>query len=320
MENLLRLIVVGCIVAWNVAAHGETYPDRPVTVVAPFGAGSATDTVGRVLVQRLSVALNQNVIVEDRPGANGAISASYVARAAPDGATLYLATNSPLSAAPFLTRSVSYDPVKDFAPISRVGSFTLLLVVNPAVPVTSVAELIAYAKANPGKLTFASGNTSGIVGGETLNHWAGINILLVPYKSTPPALNDVLGGRISMMFADLTNALPHIKAHTLRALGVTRKERSRLFPDVPSLDEAGVTGFEMDSWCGLFAPANTPREIVARLNTETRKIIDDPEVKGLLGTIGFEAFSSTPEELGEFVKVQHGKWSKMIKDAGIEPE
>jgi tripartite-type tricarboxylate transporter receptor subunit TctC len=320
MENLLRLVVVGCFVAWNVAAHGETYPDRQVTVVAPFGAGSATDTVGRVLVQRLSVALNQNVIVEDRPGANGAISASYVARAAPDGATLYLATNSPLSAAPFLTRSVSYDPVKDFAPISRVGSFTLLLVVNPAVPVTSVAELIAYAKANPGKLTFASGNTSGIVGGETLNHWAGINILHVPYKSTPPALNDVLGGRISMMFADLTNALPHIKAHTLRALGVTRKERSRLFPDVPSLDEAGVTGFEMDSWCGLFAPANTPREIVARLNTETRKIIDDPEVKGQLGTIGFEAFSSTPEELGEFVKVQLGKWSKMIKDAGIEPE
>ena len=320
MKNLLRVAAVGCIVAWNAAAQGETYPDRPVTVVAPFGAGSATDTVGRVLVQHLSVALNQNVIVEDRPGANGAISASYVARAAPDGATLYLATNSPLSAAPFLTRSVSYDPVKDFAPISRIGSFTLLLVVNPAVPVTSISELIAYAKANPGKLTFASGNTSGIVGGETLNHWAGINILHVPYKSTPPALNDVLGGRISMMFADLTTALPHIKANTLRALGVTRKERSRLFPEVPSLDEAGVTGFEMDSWCGLFAPANTPREIIARLNSETRKIIDDPAVKGQLGTIGFEAFSSTPEELGEFVKVQLGKWSKMIKDAGIEPE
>jgi tripartite-type tricarboxylate transporter receptor subunit TctC len=320
MTCFVRALVAACVALWSLAAQAQTYPERPITVIVPFGAGSATDTVTRVIGQHLSNALKQNVIVENRPGANGALAASYVARAAPDGYTLIMGTNSPHSAAPFLTKNVGYDPVKDFAPITRVGSFTLVLVVHPDVPVTSIAELIAYAKANPRKLTFASGNTSGIVAGETLNHWAGIDILHIPYKSVPPALNDVLAGRVSMMFADLTNALPHVRAKSLRALGSTRKERSKLFPDVPSLHEAGVTDFEMDSWAGMFAPANTPPETVKLLNTELRRVIDSAEVKGRLGTVGFEAFSTTQEEFGDFVKVQLGKWAKMIKDAGIEPE
>src|SRR5262249_60905920 len=222
------------------------------------GAGSGTDAVSRIVGQNLSTALRQNVVVENRPGGNGAIAAGYVARSAPDGYTLFMSTNSPHSAAPFLMKNVGYDPAKDFAPISRVGSFTLMLVINPALPITSVAELIAYAKANPGKLSFASGNTSGIVAGETLKHWAGIDILHVPYKSVPPALTDVLGGRISMMFTDLTPGLPHVRSGALRALAVTRKARSKLLPDVPSFHEAGITDFEVDSWAGLFAPANTP--------------------------------------------------------------
>jgi tripartite-type tricarboxylate transporter receptor subunit TctC len=320
MKTLLRLLVAGCAALAGAAAHAQPYPAKPITVIVPFGPGSGTDTISRIVAHYLSIALKQNVVVETRPGANGTIAAAYVARSAPDGYTLFMSTNSPHSAAPFLTKNIPYDPVKDFAPISRVGSFTLLLVVHPDLPVKSIADLIAYAKANPGKLTFASGNTSGIVAGETLKHWAGLDILHVPYKTVPPALNDVLAGRVSMMFADLTTALPHVKANTLRALGGTRKARSKLFPEVPSLHEAGVTDFEMDSWAALFAPANTPPENVALLNAELRKIIDDPEVKARLAAIGFEAFSSTPDELGDFVKVQLGKWAKMIKDAGIEPE
>jgi tripartite-type tricarboxylate transporter receptor subunit TctC len=320
MICFVRALVAACVALFSLDAQAQTYPERPITIIVPFGAGSATDTVTRVIGQHLSNALKQNVIVENRPGANGALAASYVARAAPDGYTLIMGTNSPHSAAPFLTKNVGYDPVKDFAPITRVGSFTLLLVVNPQVPVKSIAELVAYAKVNPGKLSFASGNTSGIVAGETLKAWAGIDILHVPYKSAPPALNDVLAGRVSMMFTDLTTGLPHVKANSLLALGSTRKMRSKLFPEVPSLHEAGVTDFEMDSWAGMFAPANTPPEIIRLLNAELRKIIDSAEVKGRLGTVGFEAFSTTSDEFGDFVKVQLGKWAKMIKDAGIEPE
>src|SRR5262245_43156718 len=301
-------------------AQAQSYPSRPITLIVPFGAGSGTDSVSRVVAQHLSVALKQNVVVENRPGANGAIAATYVARAAPDGYTLFVSTNSPHSAAPFLTKNIAYDPVKDFAPICRIGSFTLMLAAHPDVPAQSIAELITYAKANPGKLSFGSGNTSGIVAGETLKHWAGVNIVHVPYKSVPQALNDVLGGRVSMLFTDLTPGLPHVRTGALRALGVTRKVRSSLIPEVPSFHEAGVTDFEMESWAGLFAPAGTPPEIVTLLNAEARRIIENPEVKARIAGIGFEAFASTPDELGDFVKVQLASWSQMIKDAGINPE
>ncbi len=301
-------------------ANAQAYPSRPITIMVPFGPGSATDTVARIISQPLGIALKQNIVVEAKAGANGTIAAAQVARAAPDGYTLMLSTNTPHSAAPSLNKNISYDPVKDFAPLSRIGSYTQMLVIHPAVPATSIAELIAYARANPGKLSFASGNASGILAGETFKRWAGIDILHVPYRSSIPALNDVLGGRVSMMFTDLTTGLPHVKAGTLRALATTRLQRSTLVPELPSLHEAGVRDFDMDSWAGMFAPANLPSEIVTRLNTELRKIIDDPEVKARLGGLGFEAFSSTPEELGEFVKVQLVKWSRMIKDAGIEPE
>ena len=214
----------------------------------------------------------------------------------------------------------SSDLIKDFAPVTRVGSYTFILLTNPTVPVKSVQELIAHAKANPGKLTYASGNTSGIVAAETLKHSAKIDVLHIPYKTVPPALNDVLAGRVSMMFTDLTPGLPHVKAGTVRGLATTRMQRSSLVPDVPSLHESGVTNFDMDSWAGLFAPANTPPDVVARLNTELRKIIDSAEIKDKLANLGFEAFSSSSDDLAKFVAVQLEKWTKMIKDAGIEPE
>ena len=236
---VLAAAAAACTPALAPAFAADTYPSRPISLVNVFGAGSGSDTVCRVLADPLGAALKQPVVVEDRPGADGALAAQYVAKASPDGYTLMMSTNSPLSADPFLLKDVSYDPVKDFTPVTRVGSFTLMLVINPSIPAHSVKELIAYAKANPGKLSFASGNTSGIVAGETLKHWAGIDMLHVPYKSTPPAIEDILGGRVSMMFADLRS-------------------------------------------------------------------------------VGFEAFSSTPEEFGSYIKVQLQKWGKMVADAEIK--
>ncbi len=320
MKTLLRILIAAGALSFSLAAHADTYPSKPITIIVPFGPGSATDTIARVVAQQLGAALKQSVVVEDRPGANGALSALFVARSAPDGYTLFMSTNSPHSAVPFLMKNVGYDPVKDFAAITRMGSYTLMLCVHPSIPAKSVEQLIEYAKANPGKLSFASGNTSGVVAGETLKHWAEIDMLHVPYKSAPPALNDVLAGRVSMMFTDLTTGLPHVKAGTLRALAVTRLKRSTLIPELPTMDEAGVKGFDMDSWAGMFAPAGTPADIITLLNKELRKVIDSPQVKSNLGNAGFEAFSSSPKELEDFVKVQLGKWGKMIGDAGIQPD
>lgn len=319
MKILIRSLAAGALL-FSLAAHADTYPSKPITIIVPFGPGSATDTITRVVAQHLGAALKQSVVIEDRPGANGALAALYVARSAPDGYTLFMSTNSPHSAAPFLMKHIGYDPVKDFSAITRMGSYTLMLCIHPSIPAKSVKELIEYAKANPGKLSFASGNTSGVVAGETLKRWAEIDMLHVPYKNTPTALNDVLAGRVSMMFADLTTGLPHVKTGALRALASTRLKRSALIPELPTLDEAGVKGFDMDSWAGIFAPAGTPADIVTLLNTELRKIIDSPEVKSNLANAGFEAFSSSPAELATFVQVQLDKWGKMVKDAGIQPE
>ena len=320
MRNLLRILVAAGAVLLSQTAQADTYPSKPITIIVPFGAGSATDTITRVVGQQLSVALKQSVVVENRPGANGAIAALYVARAEADGATLFMSTNSPHSAVPFLMKNPPYDPVRDFTPITRMGSYTLMLVLHLSVPANSVRELIEHAKKNPGKLSYASGNTSGVVAGATLAHWAEIDLLHVPYKSAPPAITDVLAGRVSMMFNDFTTSLSHIQAKTLRPLASTRLKRSALFPELPTMDEAGVTGFDMDSWAGIFAPAKTPPEVIARLNSELRKIIDSDEVKSKLRNAGFEAFSSSSQELDDFVRVQLAKWGKMVKDAGIQPE
>src|SRR5689334_12115053 len=288
----MAVVAAASLTLVSTTLRADNYPSKPITLVAVFGPGSASDTICRVIAQPLSVALKESVIVENRPGANGALAAQYVARSAPDGYTLLMGTNSPLSAVPFMMKSPPYDAVKDFTPITRVGSFTLMLVVNPGIPAKSMKELIEYAKANPGKLSFASANTSGIVAGETLKHWAEIDLLHVPYKSTPPALQDLIAGRVSMMFTDLTTGLPHVHSGAVRALAVTRLKRSALFPELPTLDESGVEGFDMDSWAGIVAPARTPPEIVARLNGELRTIIDDPAIKAKLKNVGFEAFSS----------------------------
>jgi tripartite-type tricarboxylate transporter receptor subunit TctC len=320
MRGAVRLLCAGALALLTTVAGAQTYPAKPITIVVPFAAGSGTDSITRIVAQQLSVAFNQSVVVENKAGASGVLAATYVARAAPDGYTLLMATNSTHSANPHLFKSLSYDPVKDFTPVARAGSYVFMLVVNPGVPGKTLPELVAHARANPGKLTYASGNTTGIVAGETLKRRGAIDVLHIPYKSTPPALNDVLGGRISMMFIDLAPGLEHVRAGTLRALAVTTKERSALLPDLPSLHEAGIPGYDVTSWAGLFAPAGTPNEIVMRLNEEVRKMIAKPDVKARIAVTGFDAFSGAPETLAAFVQSELANWGRLIKDAGIEPQ
>jgi tripartite-type tricarboxylate transporter receptor subunit TctC len=325
MKRLLAVFVIAAVailggVLFNSTLRADDYPSRPITMVAVFGAGSASDTICRIIADPLSKALGQPVVVEDRPGADGAVAALYVHHQPADGYTLLMGTNSPLSADPFLHKNIQYDPIKDFVPITRVGSFTLMLVVDPKLPLHSVKDVVAYAKAHPDKLSFASGNTAGIVAGDTLAHWAGIKLIHVPYKSTPPALDDIMGGRVAMMFADFTTAMPHVAAGTLRALAVTRIKRSALFPDLPTMDEAGIKGFNLDAWAGLVAPTGTPPDVVAKLNKALRPIIDSPDVQKKFKNVGFEGFSSTPDQLEDYMKAQLVEWEKMVKDANIQAD
>jgi tripartite-type tricarboxylate transporter receptor subunit TctC len=320
MKKLAFILVTALAILFNTALRADDYPTRPITLVAVFGPGSASDTICRIIANELSPMLGQPIVVEDRPGADGALAALYVHHQPADGYTLLMGTNSPLSADPFIHKDINYDPIKDFVPITRVGSFTLMLVVNPTLPIHSIKELVDYAKANPGKLTYASGNTAGIVGMETIKHSAEVSILHVPYKTTAPALEDIIAGRVSMMFADFTSAMPHVAAGTIRPLAISRIKRSTLYPDLPTMDEAGIKGFNLDAWAGIVAPAGTPSEIVTKLNVALRKVIDKPEVQAKFKNVGFEGFSSTPQELGDYIKAEIADWGKMVKDAGIKSD
>ena len=320
MKKIAFILVAAAAALFSAALYADDYPSRPITIVAVFGPGSASDTICRIIADKLSPLLGQPIVVEDRPGADGALAALYVHHQPADGYTLLMGTNSPLSADPFIHKDINYDPITDFVPVTRVGSFTLMLVVNPQLPIHSVKELVDYAKANPGKLTYASGNTAGIVGVETLKHWAEISILHVPYKTTAPALEDIIAGRVSMMFADFTSVMPHVTAGTVRALAISRIKRSSLFPSLPTMDEAGIKGFNLDAWAGLVAPTGTPPEVVSRLNGALRKVIDSPDIQAKFKNVGFEGFSSTPAELGDYMKAEIVDWGKMVKDAGIKPD
>ncbi|WP_294938722.1 tripartite tricarboxylate transporter substrate binding protein [Tardiphaga sp.] len=302
------------------SAQTSTYPNRTVTLVLPFAAGSGTDVTTRIISQQLGIALGVPIVIENKPGANGSIAATYVARAAPDGYTLFVTTNTSHSANPFLLKTMTYDPVKDFTAIARTGDLPFMLVVNNDVKAQTVAELVAYGRDNPGKLTYASGSSSAIVSGATFARNAGIEMLHVPYKSSPPAMNDVIGGRIDMMFTDVPSGLPHVTGKALRALAVTTTKRSPLVPELPTMQEAGVPDFNITSWQAYFGPAGLPKEIVTRLNSEIRKIVEKPEMKARLAELGMDAFSGTPEELDTFVKEQLVLWERLITNAKIEKQ
>ena len=314
------LIGAGTLPGGSAAAQTDNYPNRNITLVLPFAAGSGTDTTTRIISQHLGQALGVGIVIENKAGANGMLAATHVARAAPDGYTLFVTTNTTHSANPSLMKNITYDPVKDFTPIARTGDLPFMLVVHPDVPAKNVAELIALAKANPGKLTYASGSSAASVSGATFARRAGIELLHVPYKSSPPALNDVIGGRLTMMFVDVPSGRPHVEGKALRALAVTTGKRSSLAPDLPTMQEAGVADFDITSWQAYFGPANLPKPVVEKLNREIRKVVETPEVKARLSGLGMDAFSGTPEELDAFVKDQLVLWTRLIKDAGIEPQ
>lgn len=314
------LISGATLMAAPVAQAASDYPNKPITLIVPFPAGSGTDAVGRIFGSELSAILGQQIVVENKPGANATIAANYVARAKPDGYTLFVTTNTSHSAAPWLMKNVPYDPVKDFTPIARGGNLPFILVVNPTRPWKNVGELVADAKKNPGRITYASGNSTGIVAGATLANRAGIDLLHIPYKGTPQGLTDVVGGQVDFMFTDLASGLPFVQSGQLRALAVSTAERSVIVPDLPSMAEAGVKDFDLNSWNGYFGPAGLPPEVVAKLNAAINQVVAKPEVKKRLAGLGFDAFSSTPEAFAQFVSEQRTLWGKLIKDAGIEQQ
>ena len=315
----LRTFLLLCL-ALPIPALAQTYPSRGITVVAPFAAGSGTDVITRIIGKQLATALGQSVIVDNKPGANGIIAANAVKHAAPDGYTLFATGNTTHSANPSLVKDLPYDPVRDFTPVVRTGNFTFVLVVGKDFPANSVAELVAYARSHPGKITYASANSPGIVSGAILAKRAHLDLEHVPYKSSPQALTDVMAGRVSMSFIDFATASPHLKSGALRALAVTSAERSALLPDLPTMQEAGIAPFNVTSWSGYFGPARLPPAIATRLNDEIAKIVALPDVKAQLAALGFDAFSTSPQQLEDFVNSEIKNWHGMAKDAGIEPQ
>jgi tripartite-type tricarboxylate transporter receptor subunit TctC len=301
-------------------AQGGWKPSRPVTLIVPFAAGSGTDTVTRLLASLLERDWGIQPVVENKPGANGAIAAVAAARAAPDGHTLMITTNSPHGATPALMRRPTYDPIADFTPICRMGTYIFAFVVNEKVPVRTMQEFLALAKARPGQLTLASGNTTGVVGAAMLNRIGGVDVQHVPYRSSPPAMTDLIAGRIDCMFADVASARGFIQEGKMRPLGITSARRTPLFPDWPTLSEVGLPGFELLSWMGAVGPARMPEEIVTAWNAAIRRVWDRPETETRLGELGIERVTSTPEEFATFIREQLAFWAEQVRAAGIEPQ
>jgi tripartite-type tricarboxylate transporter receptor subunit TctC len=296
------------------------YPTKPIRIVVPFPAGGATDILARAAAQRLTEAWGQSVVVDNRPGAGGNIGAELVAKSAPDGYTLLMGTVGTHAINASLYAKMPYDHVKDFAPVILVAGVPNVLVVNPAVPANSVQELIAYAKANPGKLNFASSGagTSIHLSGELFKVMAGVQMMHVPYKGSAPALQDLIGGQVQLMFDNLPPSLPQIKAGKLRALGVTSASRASALPDTPTIAESGLTGFEASSWFGLLAPAGTPPAVIGRLNGEIATWLGTPEAKEKLLALGANAAGGTPEDFAKHIAAETAKWAKVVKESGAK--
>jgi len=301
------------------AAEPAAYPNRPVRFIVPFGAGSATDVVARTVGQNLSEALGQAIVVDNRAGANGTIGAELAAKSPKDGYTILMSTNTPSAAAPSLMKKINYDPVKDFAPIARVGTIAFVLVTNPSLPVKNMPELIALAKKQPGKLTAGSGSAGSLVPIFMLQQMAGIELTHVPYKSIPPALTDVISGQINMVYADMVNGAPQVKSGKLRGLGVTSRKRDPLLPEVQAIAET-VKDFELIAWFAMFAPAGTPQPVIDRLSNESAKILARKDVRERFAVLGIQVDPMKPAELGKFQKSELEKWARLAKAANIIPE
>ena len=322
MKRILGvMLAVSASVAVGDVAAQSNYPTKPVRIVVGFSPGGLTDTVARLLGQKLAEAWGMAVVVENVPGAAGNIAADRVAKAAPDGYTLGLMNDAQIVVNPSLYK-LPYDPVKDLAPISQVVMISNILVVHNAVPANNVRELVALAKARPGELTFASGGSGNQsrLAAEWFKSMAGIDISHIPYKGGTQAIPDVLAGRVTMMFSPIQTVSPLVREGKLRALAVTSLRRSPAVPELPTMDESGYPGFEATPWQGLVAPARTPETIVRKLHLETVKVLALPDVRAKLADLGMEAIGNTPEEFGAAIKLQIPKWAKLIKESGIKPD
>ena len=305
-----------------VASPAQNFPAKPVRVITPFTAGSAIDTLARVLGQKMSDAWGQQVVIDNRIGANGIIGTEAAAKAPPDGYTIHLGNISTLAVNPHLYLKLPYDAVKDFLPVTLAATIPVVLVVHPSLPVKSIKELIALAKARPGQLNYGSGGTGSAqhLPMEMLRVEAGINITHVPYKGLGPAFNDVLGGQVPMMFAGVSNVVPHMKTGRLRVLAIGSPRRSASLPEIPTVAESGVPGFDFDSWTGYLAPAGTPKEIIAKLHADITRTLGLPEVREKLTTLGFDLAGGTPEAFATLIRNDIARFGKLVKAAGIVAE
>jgi tripartite-type tricarboxylate transporter receptor subunit TctC len=303
---------------WNGSGSAQSFPDRPVHIVVPFPAGGSNDVVARFLAQKLSEICGQSVIIDNRAGAGGNVGAEFVARSAPDGYTLLLTPPGPLTVNQALYPHLAFDPIADFAPVALVASVQIVLTVNPAVKANTVAELVALARAAPGTLNFGSsgyGSTNHLAG-ELFKNLAGINIVHVPYRGAAPAMNDLIGGQIPILFDNMPGVRPQALAGSLRALAVAGHARSPLFPELPTMEEAGVPGFEASSWFGLVAPVRTPSAVVQILTDDVIKALGDPDFARKLSDVGAETGSLSGNAFGAFLRAETEKWSKVVKDSG----
>jgi len=316
-ECLFALIAAVALVS---AATAQQYPAKPVTFFVPFAAGSATDTLARSLGQGVTAETRQNIIIDNRPGASGFIAAQAVAKAAPDGYTVLIATNTTHAANEHLFKKIPYDPVKDFTPVTALARGGQVMVVNPRVPVKTVKEFIALAKRQPGKLTFGSGSSSSRVASELFQQMAGLQLVHVPYKSNPMAVTDLVGGHIDMMITDVVTGLPQVQAGKLRALGVSSPKRLPNVPELPTIAEAGVKGYELTFWFAAYLPAKAPPAVVARLRELFIGATKYSSAQSFFKTTGIEPWTTPSAELARFQASESAKWAKVIKVAGIEPE
>jgi tripartite-type tricarboxylate transporter receptor subunit TctC len=317
LRNCIRNLLAALMALASVVAHADEYPSKPITIIVPYAPGSGMDAMSRVIGQELGARLKQTVVIDNKAGANGTLGSAALTRAAPDGYTLGMGNSGTHASSPSLMKSVPYDPIKDFAPIGRIGSFIFMLTVNSSVPANTLQELVAYSKANPGKLSYAVANSVGMAVLELLKASHGLDVTAVPYRSMPQAVTDLIAGRVSILVVDRGPILPHLQSHAVRALMLTGGQRSRLQPDVPSAREAG-TDIDIVSWVALFAPAGTPSNAITRIGGELRAVVNDPKVRDLLAPAGFETGSSGPEDVSEVVKADIARWKKLVADAGIE--
>jgi tripartite-type tricarboxylate transporter receptor subunit TctC len=294
--------------------------EGPVRIVLPFGPGSGTDVYARMVAQHLGTALGVTTVIDNKPGANGVLAAEAVARAKPDGTTLLFTTNTTHAANPHLVKELRYDPVKDFAPVSKMGNLTFFVLVPAASPYRTMADLVEAARKAPRTVSYGAANSFGMVSGSKLGRNAGVEFLRVPYKSSPQITADLLGGQIQFAFVDLAAAAPLVKSGKVRALAVLADKRFPSLPEVPTMSEAGFPGFNVVAWFGMFAPAGTPAPIVNRINRELVAVLNRPDLRERGAELGIEIFGSTPRELDEYVKSQIALWGQLTADAGLKPE